>query len=119
VKFYLDENLPPVIAEALRRRGLDATSAHEVGMAGAPDQVQIAFASSEGRCLVTCDLRHFIEHGRRAVRDRRPHAGIILCPASFAAEVGAIARALARVAAHYPAGFGQYDVIDLTRGPDP
>src|SRR2546422_7682537 len=71
-------------------------------MAGAPDQVQIAFASSEGRCLVTCDLRYFIEHGRRAVRDRRPHAGIILCPASFAAEVGAIARALARVAAHYP-----------------
>jgi predicted nuclease of predicted toxin-antitoxin system len=117
VKFYLDENLSPVIAESLRGRGLDATSAHEVGMAGAPDEVQLAFASSQGRCLVTCDLRHFIEHGRRAVRDRRPHAGIILCPASLAAEVGAIARALARVAEHYPAGFGQYDIIYLTRGP--
>jgi predicted nuclease of predicted toxin-antitoxin system len=118
VKFYLGENLSPVIAEALRRRGLDASSAHEVGMVGAPDPVQLAFAASEGRCLVTCDLRHFIEHGRRAVRDRRPHAGIILCPASFAGEVLASARALARVAANYPAGFGQYDVIYLTRGPD-
>ena len=117
MKFYLDENLSPVIAEALRGRGLDATSAHEVGTAGAPDQVQLAFASSERRCLVTCDLRHFVEHSHRAVRDRRPHAGIILCPASFGGEVGAITQALVHVAERYPAGFGEYDVIYLTRGP--
>ena len=116
MKFYLDENLSPVIAESLRGRGSDATSAHEVGMAGAPDEVQLAFASSQGRCLVTCDFRHFVEHGRRAVRDHRPHAGIILCPASFAGGVGAITRALGRVAARYPAGLGQYDVIYLPRG---
>ena len=116
--FYLDENLSPVIAQALHERGLDATSAHDVGMVGAPDQVQLAFASSEGRCLVTCDSRHFVEHGRRAVRDHRPHAGIILCPASFAGDVGAITQALSRVAARYPGGFGQYDVIYLTRGHD-
>ena len=118
MKFYLDENLSPVIAEALRGRGFDATSAHEVGMAGAPDQLQLAFASNEGRYLVTCDLRHFVEHGRRAVRDRRPHAGIILCPASFAGEVRAITQALRRVAERYPAGLGEYDDIYLTRGHD-
>ena len=119
MKFYLDENLSPAIAEALRGRGVDATSAHEVGMTGAPDQVQLAFASSEGRCLVTCDLRHFVEHGRRAVRDRRPHAGIILCPSSLAGEVGAITQALGRVAERYPAGLGPYDVIYLSRGHNP
>ena len=82
-------------------------------------KLQLAFASSGGRCLVTCDLRHFVEHGRRAVRDRRPHAGITLCPASFAGEVGAMTQALARVAERYPVGFGHYDVIYLTLGPAP
>ena len=117
MRFYLDENLSPGIARALQGLGLDAVSAHDAGMAGAPDQVQLAFAAGEGRCVVTCDVRHFAEHGRRAVRANRPHAGIILCPASFGGEVGAVTRALGRVAERYPEGLGEYDVITLTREP--
>jgi len=119
VTFYLDENLPPAIAEALRRRGLDAVSAHDVGLSGTSDPAQLAFAAGEGRCLVTCDLRHFVELGREAVRHRRPHAGIILCPASLGDDIGAAARALTRVAARYPDGFGEYGVIFLTQEPEP
>lgn len=115
MRFYLDENLSPEIGQALRRLGLDAISAHDVAMVGTPDPVQLAFAAGERRCLVTCDVRHFTAHGRRAVGDHRPHAGIILCPASFGGDVGAVTRALARVAAHYPEGLGEYDVIFLTR----
>ena len=117
--FYLDENLPPAIAEALRRRGLDAVSAHEIGRTGISDPEQLAFAASEGRCLVTCNLRHFVELGREAVRHRRPHAGIILCPASLGDDIGAATRALARVAERYPQGFGEYGVIFLTQEPEP
>jgi predicted nuclease of predicted toxin-antitoxin system len=115
VRFYLDENLSPEIGQALRRLGLDAISAHDVGMVGAPDPVQLAFAAGERRGLVTCDVLDFTEGGREAVRAHRPHAGIILCPASFRGDVGAVTRALARVAAHYPEGLGEYDVIFLTR----
>lgn len=118
MRLYLDENLSPQIGQALRRLGLDAISAHDVGMVGAPDQVQLAFATGERRCVVTCDARHFAEHGRRGIREHRPHAGIILCPASFGGEVGAVTRALARVAQRDPEGLGEYDVVCLTREPN-
>ena len=117
--FYLDENLPPAIAEALRGRSLDAISAHDVGLTGTSDPAQLAFAASEGRCLVTCDLADFVELGREAVRHRRPHAGIILCPASLGDDISAATRALARVAERYPQGFGEYGVIFLTQEPQP
>ena len=117
MKFYLDENLSPVIAEALRGRSLDAISAHDVGLTGTSDPAQLAFAASEGRCLVTCDFRDFADRGHEALRTRRPHAGIILCPASFVGEVGAVTRALARVAERYPEGLGEYDVVYLTQEP--
>ena len=116
--FYLDENLPPAIAEALLARGLEAISAHAVGLTGTSDPTQLAFAAGQGRCLVTCDLADFVELGREAVRRRRPHAGIILCPASLADDIGAATRALARVAERYPQGFGEYGVIFLTQEPE-
>jgi hypothetical protein len=46
VKFYLDEDLRPKIAEILRKSGIDALSAHEVGMCGASDQRQLDFGAT-------------------------------------------------------------------------
>ena len=53
VKFYLDEDLSPRIAEILRKTGLDAVSAHEIEMREASDQKQLEFAAHDKRCLVT------------------------------------------------------------------
>ncbi len=119
MKFYLDADLSPRIAELLRRQGFDAVSAHEVGKLRIPDEDQLLFAAQEGRCVVTRDAQHFMLLSREAVRRRTPHAGIILCPPSLlGSEYRAIAAALISVARRYPDGLGSYDVIYLKEPPE-
>jgi predicted nuclease of predicted toxin-antitoxin system len=43
MKFYLDEDLSPKIAQILRKNGIDTLSAHEAGMLEASDRKQLAF----------------------------------------------------------------------------
>jgi len=114
LKVYLDEDLAPGAAMALRRRGIDAVSAHEVGNRGLSDTAQLAFAAREKRCLATGNVRHFVRLGRDAIRDARPHAGIVLCPPGLArGHPGRLAAALERLAQRFPGGLGTYDVIYL------
>jgi predicted nuclease of predicted toxin-antitoxin system len=111
VKFYLDEDLSPRIAEDLRKRGIDALSAHDVGNVQLSDREQLAHAAREGRCLVTRNARHFVVLSQEAIARQEPHAGIILCSSSLQGfEIRAIADALARVAKRFPKGLGGYDV---------
>jgi len=114
VKFYLDADLSPKIAELLRRGGFDAVSALELQKDQSLDREQLDFAAREGRCLVTKNARDFTAISQEAVRRQAPHAGIILCPPSIrGSEFRAIADALARVAERYPGELGGYDVIYL------
>lgn len=116
MKFYLDEDLSPRIARALRRKGVDAVSAHEVGNLQCSDREQLAYAAREGRCLVTRNARHFVPLSREAIRRQQPHAGIVLCPPSFrGSEIQAIVAALIQVVKRYPEGLGGYDVLFLSR----
>ncbi len=80
MRFYLDEDLSPRIAEPLRRRGLDAINAAEVGNRQISDQAQLLYAVREGRALVTRNVRHFVQLSKEAVARQEPHAGIIFCP---------------------------------------
>ena len=112
---YLDEDLAPAIAERLRRRGIDAVSAHDVGMTGVSDVAQLDYAASAARALVTRNVRHFRALGDARVRSQMPHAGIVLCPASLrGSEYGVIVDALVQLTHRYPNGLGAYDVVFLT-----
>lgn len=114
MRFYLDEDLAPAIAVALRTRGVDAVSAHEVGNVGFGDEAQLVFAARQGRCLVSGNARDFRSLSRDAVEQARPHAGIVLCPPRIRGPgVGAVVRALMELAQRYPAGLGDYDVLYL------
>ncbi len=53
MKFYLEEDLSPKIAQILRRSRIDVLSAHETGTLEAGDLEQLEFAAQEKRCLVT------------------------------------------------------------------
>jgi predicted nuclease of predicted toxin-antitoxin system len=114
VKFYLDEDLTPQIAERLRKRGFDAVSAFEAGNAQISDRQQLTYAARAGRCLVTRNVRHFVILAQDAIRRQEPHAGIILCPPRIRGfEIGAIVDALTRLAKRFPEGLGPYDVLYL------
>lgn len=111
MKCYLDEDLSPTIAAALRSKGIDAISAHEAGNLQVSDREQLVYAAREGRCLVTRNARHYVVLAREAIQRQEPHAGILVCsPRHTGAEIRAIAHALARVAKTHPKGLGPYDI---------
>lgn len=99
MKVYLDEDLSPVIAGLLRKHGIDATTAQEVGNVQLDDRAQLAHAAREGRAIVTANVIDFIELAHEAVATNTEHAGIILVPSrlrgdEFQAIAGAISPAL-------------------------
>jgi hypothetical protein len=60
-----------VVAEGLRRRGVDCLTVQEAGRSGLSDPDQLAFARTEGRVLVTMDSDFLVLTSRGV-----SHAGI-------------------------------------------
>jgi predicted nuclease of predicted toxin-antitoxin system len=56
MRFLLDMNLPPAMAEWLRSEGHDAVHIREIGLADLPDHGIFAHAAEEVRIVVTFDL---------------------------------------------------------------
>ena len=54
MRFLVDENLPPAVAEMLRARGHDAVAMRECGL-GASDEHLLALAADQRRIVVTRD----------------------------------------------------------------
>jgi hypothetical protein len=74
IRFHLDENVDPAVAEGLRRRGVDVTTTQQVGLTRASDEKQLEFALSEERTLVTHD-----EDFLALAKAGASHAGIAYC----------------------------------------
>ncbi len=53
MKYYLDEDISPKIAEILRKQNVDCISVHEVSMLQASDLEQLMMAAKKKRCLST------------------------------------------------------------------
>jgi hypothetical protein len=105
VRFYLDENLSPRVAELLRTRGLDVVSAHEVRNTQLADRSQLRYVTGERRALVAGDIADFTELAAECIAANVEHAGIVLVPPTFRTdEFAAIADAVERVGRQYPDG---------------
>jgi predicted nuclease of predicted toxin-antitoxin system len=55
MKFLLDQGLPPLTAELLRKQGLDAVHVSEIGWARAEDTKIIELAQTDDRIIITLD----------------------------------------------------------------
>jgi hypothetical protein len=88
IRFHPDENIPAAIASGLRRAGIDVTRTREVGLMGALDEEQAAWALAEGRVIFTQD-EDFLAMDALGV----DHAGIAYCP-QRTRSIGEIIRSL-------------------------
>lgn len=88
IRFHLDENCSPVLADALRRRGIDVSTTQEEDLRAAADEFQLAFATQRRRVLVTHDTDFLALHQRGVA-----HSGIVYCQQQ-SRSIGDIVRGL-------------------------
>ena len=74
IRFHLDENVDPEIAQALRNQGIDVTTTQEVQLLSENDSTQFEYVKREGRVIITHD-RDFL----RIAAKESDHPGIIFC----------------------------------------
>lgn len=96
VRFYLDEDVQVFLAEALRARGVDALHAYEAGRGGEADTAQLAFAATQGRCIVTYNRGDFVVLARQYAEAGMTHAGVVV---AIRRPPGDVLRALVALAA--------------------
>jgi len=80
VKLYLDEDISPKVSVILRKKGLDAVSAHETGMLEASDEEQFSYAAAEGRAMVTRNIDDFTTLTVQFFEALKQHKGLIIVP---------------------------------------
>lgn len=104
-RLLLDEMLSDDIARRLRTEGHDVLSVvADASLTGAPDSAVLAHATSDGRAVVTRNIKDFVALDRLYRGNGEHHGGIILVAnRTFPQDrraVKALARALADVLAH-------------------
>ena len=77
-RLYLDEDILPGLAEAFRRHGVDAISAHEIGALTLDDDQQLELATAENRVILTCNYHDFNRIAEQWSQAGRIHPGIIV-----------------------------------------
>jgi hypothetical protein len=77
----LDEMFTDEIAQQLRAKGYDVISVvADPALVGLPDDQILAYATAEGRALVTANIRDFAPLDTRYRAADQSHAGLILIP---------------------------------------
>jgi predicted nuclease of predicted toxin-antitoxin system len=66
------------LAYLLRGRGFRVTTTQEAGLVGTTDAQQLAFATANGRAILTHNRVHFEALAREYFAEGKPHAGIII-----------------------------------------
>lgn len=115
----LDEMFTDDIAEQVRGQGHDVVSVvADTALAGLPDDQILAYATAEGRALVTANIKDFVPLDTRCRAAGQSHSGLILVSTkTFPQSRGypsAVAAALA-VLLNGPSKIQAGEVLFLTR----
>lgn len=77
IRYFFDQHIPSAVTSGLRLHAIDVLTTQEAGRCGLRDTDQLAFASAEGRVLVSFDSDFPALHQAGV-----PHEGIAWCPAT-------------------------------------
>ena len=78
IKLLLDEHIWEGLTEALTQRGYDVIHINNTEQRGIDDETLLAFATAEGRPVLTYNARHFIPLVRLWYEASRAHTGVIV-----------------------------------------
>ena len=111
MKLYLDEDISPKVSVILRKKGVDAVSAHEADMLESSDEEQLSYAASEGRAMVTRNRDDFISLTVQFFEDLKQHEGLIIVPYTIpGSEFSRLADILAKIVIENPRGLQPYTI---------
>jgi hypothetical protein len=81
IQIYIDEDgVRRALISALRSRGITVLTALEAGLAGTPDEQQLAYATDHECVLYSHNASDFRRLHTEWVTAGRKHAGLILAP---------------------------------------
>jgi predicted nuclease of predicted toxin-antitoxin system len=78
IDLYLDEDVNVLIADLVRARGFQVTTTQEAGQVGTTDENQLAFATSQGKAILTHNRVHFEALAQIYFEEKKAHCGIII-----------------------------------------
>jgi predicted nuclease of predicted toxin-antitoxin system len=111
VKLYLDEDISFRVSAILRKKGIDAVSAHEIGMPEASDEEQLFFAVAAGRAMVTRNRDDFITLTVQFFEALKQHTGLIIVPHTIpGSQFSKLAALLVKFSKEYPQGLEPYTI---------
>jgi len=76
IALYTDTDAHGKLAGEIRQKGFDAVSAYEVGNVQLDDHEQLEFAISQGRAIITCNIKDFALLFEQYWQAGREHSGI-------------------------------------------
>jgi predicted nuclease of predicted toxin-antitoxin system len=91
------------LAVDLRGRGFDVLTTEEADRNTALDEEQLAFATAEGRCIVTFNIRDFAPLHVQSQAVGRAHAGIIVSQQLGSRQYGLLLQRTLRLLNHFTA----------------
>jgi hypothetical protein len=98
--FYLDEDaMRNSLLRGLRSRGIDVVSALHVGLIGASDEENLAFATQQNRVLFSFNVADFCRIHTDWLAGEKRHSGIVLDQQRRQRSVGTLMQGLLRLGA--------------------
>ncbi len=78
IDLYLDEDVNVVLSDLLHARGFRVTTTQQAGQLGKTDAEQLAFATGQGKAILTHNRLDFEALARKYFEEKKTHSGIII-----------------------------------------
>jgi predicted nuclease of predicted toxin-antitoxin system len=112
-RLYFDRHIIARLADDLRSRGYDVLTTEEAGLDTASDEDQLAFATGEGRAILTFNIRDFAPLHEQWSAAGRPHAEIIVSRQLGSRQYGLLLQRMFRLLNHFTADELSSNIVHL------